>query len=208
MEIEDLVTQSGCTDIIVTKNKFGDLLSTPFYICFGFYNLLSINSSRIRVKINGVETNILMKLGTKGYIFPVDDTDKSEKSEDYGDFIPSNCFLSKLDLHKGKNQIEFTLEYLFVWEKTLTTDIYYFDETTKFFISDVDGTITKSDILGVFMPTILGKDWTQIGVAKLYHEINLRDYQVIYLSAKPFIAHLNVKWYLTNINQGIIITTY
>ena len=40
-------------------------------------------------------------------------------------------------------------------------------------VSDVDGTITKSDILGHIMYYV-GRDWTHLGVANLYTSIKVR----------------------------------
>jgi len=37
------------------------------------------------------------------------------------------------------------------------------NHTVKIVITDVDGTITKSDVLGMFLP-IFGKDWSHKGV--------------------------------------------
>ncbi|MCD7467548.1 hypothetical protein HAX54_005048 [Datura stramonium] len=45
--------------------------------------------------------------------------------------------------------------------------IYLWKWNTRIVISDVDGTITKSDVLGQFMP-LVGKDWTHSGIARLF----------------------------------------
>jgi phosphatidate phosphatase LPIN len=57
--------------------------------------------------------------------------------------------------------------------------IFLWDEQEKIVISDIDGTITKSDILG----QILYK-WFHTGVTKLYTEIYKRNYKIIYLTAR------------------------
>jgi len=79
------------------------------------------------------------------------------------------------------------------------------DENTKFFVTDIDGTVTKSDIEGFLYP-LVGIDWTQNDVAKLYSDISENGYQIIYLSGKTFIAQDSVKGYLKGINQGIYLT--
>jgi phosphatidate phosphatase LPIN len=45
--------------------------------------------------------------------------------------------------------------------------IFLWDHRTKIIISDVDGTITRSDFLGQVLPR-LGRDWSHKGIAKLY----------------------------------------
>jgi phosphatidate phosphatase PAH1 len=50
--------------------------------------------------------------------------------------------------------------------------VYLWKWNTRIVISDVDGTITKSDVLGQVMP-LVGKDWTQSGVARLFSSIKV-----------------------------------
>lgn len=50
-------------------------------------------------------------------------------------------------------------------------------------VSDIDGTITKSDVLGHILP-IIGKDWAQGGVAQLFTKIKNNGYNFLYLSAR------------------------
>jgi phosphatidate phosphatase LPIN len=69
-------------------------------------------------------------------------------------------------------------------------------------ISDVDGTITKSDIFGQILPFV-GKDWTQSGVAELYNNIKENNYHVLYLSARP-IGQANItRDYIQKLKQGV-----
>jgi len=61
--------------------------------------------------------------------------------------------------------------------------VFLWDYTTKIVISDVDGTITKSDVLGHVLPRF-GNDWSHDGVADLFNKITDRGYQILYLSAR------------------------
>ena len=49
-------------------------------------------------------------------------------------------------------------------------------------MSDVDGTITKSDVLGHLAPMV-GKDWSHAGVASLYNDITDNGYKMMFLDA-------------------------
>jgi phosphatidate phosphatase PAH1 len=51
-------------------------------------------------------------------------------------------------------------------------NLYLWNQDTKVVISDVDGTITKSDIMGHIM-YFVGRDWTHVGVASLYTNIKV-----------------------------------
>jgi phosphatidate phosphatase LPIN len=68
-------------------------------------------------------------------------------------------------------------------------------------VSDIDGTITKSDALGhVF--TLIGRDWTHIGVAKLYSDIRRNGYKIMYLTSRAIGQADSTRDYLKNINQN------
>ena len=68
-------------------------------------------------------------------------------------------------------------------------------------ISDIDGTITKSDVLGHLLP-VIGRDWAQSGVAQLYTKIRNNGYQIIYLSARAIGQAAITKDYLQSLKQG------
>lgn len=68
-------------------------------------------------------------------------------------------------------------------------------------VSDIDGTITKSDVWGQVLP-IFGRDWTQTGVADLYSAIENNHYKFVYLSARAIGQSRITRDLLKNINQG------
>lgn len=66
---------------------------------------------------------------------------------------------------------------------TVSCDLYLWRPNTRVVISDVDGTITKSDALGhVFY--WMGRDWTHDGVAQLYQNIVRNGYEILYLTSR------------------------
>ncbi len=196
--------KSGSSDIIVTfdeKRQF--YLSTPFYTTFGLRTILK-GDTDIKIKVNGQDNHQTMKIDKAGFIIF---SNKRIFRLIIIEYVATSEFLRGLNLKPGKNSIDFKLKYMWFLDKTVSTNIYLFDKNTTFVVSDIDGTVTKSDVLGVIMP-LIGKDWTQKGVAKLYNDITSRGYQVIYLSAKTFLAVDNVKWYLDSVNQGNIAFNY
>lgn len=62
--------------------------------------------------------------------------------------------------------------------------MFLWDYTTKIIISDIDGTVTKSDMLGHLMPR-LGRDWSHVGICKLYTAIKANGYEMLYLTSRP-----------------------
>ncbi|KAG8900637.1 hypothetical protein FRC00_011982, partial [Tulasnella sp. 408] len=76
--------------------------------------------------------------------------------------------LKALDLQKGANTITFSLATTGV--VACTAKIFVWEETDWVVVSNIDGTITKSDALG-HMFNLIGRDWTHLGVAKLYTDM-------------------------------------
>ncbi|GAM19951.1 hypothetical protein SAMD00019534_031260 [Acytostelium subglobosum LB1] len=96
---------------------------------------------------------------------------------------PTSAQLKSLGLKKGVNTITFVVSSTLQGTRELTASIYLWDNDSKIVISDIDGTITKSDALGHLLPAF-GKDWSHIGVAELYSNIKENGYQIMYLSSR------------------------
>lgn len=124
-----------------------------------------------------------------------------EKSNDKRGNVPSSLQLNRMNLKPGKNTITFKCHSRITGTQTLSCDIHLWDYKDKIIISDVDGTITKSDVMGHIMP-ILGKDWTHEGVAKLFNLITNNGYKIIYLTARALCQVKMTKKYLKGIKQG------
>jgi phosphatidate phosphatase LPIN len=67
-------------------------------------------------------------------------------------------------------------------------------------ISDIDGTITKSDALGHLL-NMVGRDWTHVGVAKLYSDIVANGYNMFYLTSRSVGQADTTRAYLNGIVQ-------
>lgn len=91
--------------------------------------------------------------------------------------------IEKLNLRDGPNDIVFSITTQYQGTCRCEGTIYLWSWNDKIIISDIDGTITKSDALGQILPQ-LGKDWTHQGIAKLYHSIHENGYKFLYCSAR------------------------
>ena len=104
-------------------------------------------------------------------------------------------------LQRGHNRIQFVVEAPFTGRQVIEGQIFLYAHNAKMVLSDVDGTITKSDILGhVF--TIFGKDWTHASIAELFQGIARQGYQIIYLTSRPLTQYNYTTEYLKTIRQG------
>ncbi|KAF3773418.1 Phosphatidate phosphatase [Nymphaea thermarum] len=92
--------------------------------------------------------------------------------------IPTSQQLASLNLKEGQNIVTFTFSTAMLGKQQVDARIYLWKWNTRIVISDVDGTITKSDVLGQFMP-LVGKDWSHLGVAHLYSAIKVSVFHAL-----------------------------
>ena len=97
--------------------------------------------------------------------------------------VLSSDELKKLNLKYGENTIDFWLTTMLQGTTKISASIYLWNATDNIVISDIDGTITKSDVMGNIFPAI-GKDWSQKGVTHLYQRIHNNGYKILYLSSR------------------------
>ena len=67
-------------------------------------------------------------------------------------------------------------------------------------ISDIDGTITKSDLLGHLLPRV-GFDWSHRGVTRLFSNIKANGYVFMFLSSRAIAQASATRDYLHTLNQ-------
>ena len=109
--------------------------------------------------------------------------------------------LKNLGLKYGVNKITYKVHTELQGQRELTGNIFLFKNDCKIVISDVDGTITKSDVFGQLMP-ILGTDWTHAGVAQLYQNIVKNGYEIIYLTARGIGQSDQTKGFIYTMQQN------
>ncbi|KAH7830332.1 putative phosphatidate phosphatase LPIN [Monocercomonoides exilis] len=124
--------------------------------------------------------------------------------------FPSHSQLFQLPLHYGYNKITFTVDpyYKQLEEEphklstVITSSLFLFSPWSRIVVSDVDGTVTRSDLMGHIFPSF-GVSWAQKGIAMLYSQIFERGYDVIYLSSRGIGLANRTKKYLKSIQQVV-----
>ncbi|XP_020231799.1 phosphatidate phosphatase PAH2 [Cajanus cajan] len=112
---------------------------------------------------------------------------------------PTSEQLASLNLKEGRNTIIFSYSTA-TGKQQIDAQIYLWKWNTRIVISDVDGTITRSDVLGQFMP-LVGIDWSQTGVAHLFSAIKENGYQLLFLSARAISQAYHTRQFLCNLKQ-------
>lgn len=113
----------------------------------------------------------------------------------------SSVQIASLNLKDGANEVVFSVTTAYQGTTRCKCHIYKWKWDDKIVISDIDGTITKSDVLGHILP-IVGKDWAQSGVAQLFTKIKNNGYKLLYLSARAIGQAKVTREYLKSIRQG------
>uniref|UniRef100_A0AAQ5Y5R2 phosphatidate phosphatase n=1 Tax=Amphiprion ocellaris TaxID=80972 RepID=A0AAQ5Y5R2_AMPOC len=108
--------------------------------------------------------------------------------------------IEHLNLREGANKVVFSVTTQYQGTCRCEAAIYLWNWDDRVIISDIDGTITKSDALGHILPQF-GKDWTHKGIAKLYHKIHQNGYKFLYCSARAIGMAAITKDYLQWVND-------
>lgn len=113
---------------------------------------------------------------------------------------PSKEDLAKLVefLNPDKNEIEIQLSN---GEPFIKSYLYLFKHDEKIVISDIDGTVTKSDGLGHLLPRLGLSDWSHQGIAAFYTNIWKNGYKLVYLSSRPVGFSGTTRKYIDSIKQ-------
>ncbi|KAA0149833.1 hypothetical protein FNF29_05658 [Cafeteria roenbergensis] len=111
---------------------------------------------------------------------------------------PSSEELELMGLREGLNVLRFRVDSTGAF---VECKLFLWRPSDKIVISDVDGTITKSDAMGHLMYWV-GADWTQEGVASFYANIERNGYKLVYLTSRAIGQAGSTRAYLDGIAQS------
>ena len=180
----------GANDVIIVKKENAQYVSTPLNIVIGkLSSSKTIFSSRRkndgRLFINGCPalTHSRLMIGKSGVVYI-----KRHKQ--------SFCFtteeINRMQLNNGINPAVFVVDNLSI---KISFAIYLFSCDSKFIVSDIDGTITRSDLVG-FVGGSFGLDVHHKNVIRFLHKVHENGYNVMYLSARPIAFDQGTREYL------------
>lgn len=133
---------------------------------------------------------------------------------------PTNEEIQGMKLQKGFNTVHFVKRspdnYECI-EEVATCNLFLWNSYEKLVLCDVDGTITKTDLRGIFCVNVLKNyRYTHPGIASLLTAVTDQGYKLVYLTARAitqgdktrrFIQHIEQEK-LSKMPQGPIITSY
>ena len=218
----------GVIDIIVIELPNGHFRSSSFHVRFSSTQVVNSKDVDILIYVNGKKKDIKMKLAKSGdAYFSLDKLDPyildqsnikfpDDKNDDYYyidtnfkklnknkhcSLFPTEEQIKKMDLKQGKNEICFAIETYLGGIQILKSNIYLWPNTIKMILWDIDGTVTKSDVLGVILPRI-GIDWNHDGVIELIDKMSIGGYKIVYLTARAIFQGEATHEFLGNIKQN------
>ena len=113
---------------------------------------------------------------------------------------PTSEQLEALHLKSGANQVVFSVRTGLRGVQTVSCQLFLWEDDAPIVISDVDGTITRSDVPGQFLPYV-GRDWSQKGVAELFSRIQRNGYNIVYLTARSIGQANSTRGFITSLTQ-------
>ncbi|KAG7702231.1 hypothetical protein KL914_005362 [Ogataea haglerorum] len=125
------------------------------------------------------------------------DTVKTQRDNHFKTLRLTSEQLKCLSLRPGENDLQFSVNK---GRAMVSAKLFLWKHNVPIVISDIDGTITKSDALGHVL-TMLGRDWTHVGVAKLFADIQFNGYNILYLTARSVGLADSTRSYLNGIVQ-------
>jgi phosphatidate phosphatase PAH1 len=147
--------------------------------------------------------NLLVRIGNKLFtkeeavpmilsliVFKKEISGVIEKERPRSDCVLTSEQLKALGLKEGKNEVVYTVNSHLQGEQSIRGRIFLWKWNCKIIVSDIDGTITKSDVLG-HLYNMFGKDYNHPGIAKFYSQLVSNGYKIVYLSSRA-IGQANV----------------
>ncbi|XP_019942554.1 phosphatidate phosphatase LPIN2 isoform X2 [Paralichthys olivaceus] len=162
-------------------------------------------SSTVKATLDDIESDEAAGLGRKATLPSSQSTDTLSATQCISQMYRKSLRLTskqieRLNLREGANKVVFSVTTQYQGTCRCEAAIYLWNWEDRVIISDIDGTITKSDALGHILPQF-GKDWTHKGIAKLYHKIHQNGYKILYCSARAIGMAAITKDYLQWVND-------
>ena len=182
---------SGAADVIVVKHVGADgdvqFRSTGWAVHAGRDNKTTLREETVDVFLNGHLTDLRMFVGDDHNCFFGGGADRPQPAD-----------LEELELRDGPNTLGFSVSS--APNTRFTAELWVWPADVAMVICDIDGTITRSDVVG-YGAHKLGFDATHSGVCEAFRAIERQGYRTIYLSARPITKAAKTREMLAQVGQ-------
>jgi len=198
---------SSATDLVIVRYSESDIRCTPLYCSpCSLFNL----DKKYELLVNGEATDIYWESHAKsgGLLVLSNSSSNSNKNNfeckcEYG-VLRGNAFvMSCAQLHKIEMHLKSGMNCARLAQVGTQLAIEFcicFTRGEKMILSDIDGTISRSDVRGLVLNAV-DIEWTHRGVCKLFCSLEKRGYQFVYVSARPFSQYAMTRAYIEGVDQ-------
>jgi len=185
---------SGANDVIVVKRADGSYHSTGWQCQVGKLEALlqSRDGREVTIFVGSVPARAALKVCDSGLVQFQPCRGCSAHH------MPSN-HLRELNLKPGANEAKFVVSDLDI---IIPFKVFLFEHDDKLVLTDIDGTITETDLKGQVLPH-LGISAHHKAVVELFSKIEAHGYKVVYLTARSLAQSEDSRKYLFNTLQNI-----
>ena len=187
-------------DIIIIELPNGEYHSSSFHVRFSSKQVLISENVDVLIYINNKKTEVKMKLAKSGDAYFYLNNKKNIKKN--FSLIPEEVQIKKFELREGINSISFAIKTFLGGIQILKSNLFFwkYKKNLKFILWDIDGTITKSDILGVVLPRF-GINWNHENVIEFINKLYNNNYKIIYLTVRAIFQSETTRDFLYNLSQ-------
>jgi len=182
--------RNGANDVIVVERADGRFASTKWIAQFGKLHSLfeSREGNTVHIFVNNIPARPRMIIQDSG----------SVEFKGSSDNFMSSRELAELNLKYGLNRGFYVAKEL---DTAFPFNVFLYKDTDKLILTDVDGTITESDIKGHIYPHF-GLPADHDHVIQLFHKLGEMDYKIVYLTARSYSQDDDTKEYLFEMLQN------
>lgn len=180
-------------DVIVTQDKEGNYACTPFYVQFRCSMFKQTILERVVITINErMIPEVQLYKDFNGEVFFVDDENAGANNHLK---VPTQEYLISMKLREGINTVKFLTVGT---NQTATAKIFMWGMDAKIVVTDIDGTITKSDTRGLFYSRF-GMKWHHNHVTDCFKKVHNLGYRIVYVTARSITMETVTRKYISEL---------
>jgi len=184
-------------DVIVTQDKEGNYSCTPFYVLFHCSMLKQNILERVVMTVNEcVRQEVQMYKDYSGEVFFVDDENAGANNHQK---VPAQEYLKSMKLHEGVNTVRFSTVGT---NQIATAKIFLWGIGAKIVVTDIDGTITKSDTRGLFYSRF-GMKWHHNHVTDCFKKVYDLGYKIVFITARSMTMEAQTRKYIAELGLPV-----
>ena len=131
----------------------------------------------------------------------MENVDKIEFLQIFSRFQISSQEWANAELKPGLNTGYFSVDSLNI---RIPFNTFLYDQNARFVLTDIDGTITETDVKGHVFP-MFGFTAHHEHVVELFHKIADNGYQIVYLTARSIAQDVDTRDYLFEVLLDFIL---